>query len=156
MTANLVSQSTVVCSNSADFSARCRVEFADTDMAGIAHFTNYFHYMERVEHEFLRACGLDVVLHDQRGAYGFPKRSVECDYFRPARHGAELEASLRADWSDGKSIRYEIEFSCDGQLHARGRLQVACCRFPVGGDPFAIPLPDHVLSGLQRLAAGQE
>ena len=44
-----------------------RVEFSDTDMAGIAHFTNYFRYMEEAEHAFLRDRGLNVVLHDERG-----------------------------------------------------------------------------------------
>src|SRR5213078_989612 len=37
-----------------------RVEFADTDMAGIVHFANFFRYMESAEHEFLRSHGLSV------------------------------------------------------------------------------------------------
>ena len=31
-----------------------RVEFRDTDAAGIVHFSAFFFYMESVEHEFLR------------------------------------------------------------------------------------------------------
>jgi hypothetical protein len=29
-----------------------RVQFSETDMAGIVHFSNFFRYMERVEHAF--------------------------------------------------------------------------------------------------------
>ena len=37
-----------------------RVEFGDTDMAGIAHFANFFRYMEAAETDFLLARGLSV------------------------------------------------------------------------------------------------
>ena len=30
-----------------------RIEFADTDMAGIAHFSRFYVFMEQAEHEFL-------------------------------------------------------------------------------------------------------
>ena len=32
-----------------------RVEFSETDLAGIMHFTNYYRWMEICEHEFLRS-----------------------------------------------------------------------------------------------------
>ena len=34
-----------------------RVELADTDMAGIVHFANFFRFMESAEVDFLRASG---------------------------------------------------------------------------------------------------
>ena len=46
----------------APFRTTRRVEFADTDMAGIVHFANFFRYMEAAEVEFLRARGLSVKL----------------------------------------------------------------------------------------------
>ena len=33
----------------------------DTDMAGIVHFSNFFRYMERVEHAFFRSLGFSIV-----------------------------------------------------------------------------------------------
>ena len=42
-----------------------RVDFVDTDMAGIVHFSNFFRYMESAEVEFLRARGLTVSKHEQ-------------------------------------------------------------------------------------------
>ena len=46
------------------FRVKRRVEFADTDMAGIVHFSAFFVYMEQAEHELLRSLGLSVVAHD--------------------------------------------------------------------------------------------
>ena len=42
------------------FATTRRVEFADTDMAGIVHFSNYLRYMEMAEHDFLRSIGFSV------------------------------------------------------------------------------------------------
>ena len=45
---------------SVSFVYRKRVEFADTDMAGIVHFSRFFVYMEMAEHAFWRSLGLSV------------------------------------------------------------------------------------------------
>ena len=50
-----------------------RVEFGDTDMAGIVHFSNFFRYMESAETAFLRARGLSVAWRDGGVRYGFPR-----------------------------------------------------------------------------------
>ena len=39
------------------FSMTRSVTFAETDMAGILHFSNYFRYMEEAEHAFFRSLG---------------------------------------------------------------------------------------------------
>ena len=57
-----------------------RVEFRDTDAAGIAHFSAFFNYMEQVEHELLRQQGLSVLVRDDGGAISWPRVSASCDY----------------------------------------------------------------------------
>ena len=37
-----------------------RIEFADTDLGGLIHFSRYFVFMETAEHEFLNAVGTSV------------------------------------------------------------------------------------------------
>ena len=37
------------------------VEFSETDMAGIVHFSNYCKYMEAAEHRFFRSIGYSIV-----------------------------------------------------------------------------------------------
>ena len=46
---------------SSPFVARRRVEFRDTDAAGIAHFSTFFVWMESAEHELLRHAGVPLV-----------------------------------------------------------------------------------------------
>ena len=43
-----------------DFTHQRQVEFAETDMAGIVHFANFFRWMESAEHAFLRSLGHSV------------------------------------------------------------------------------------------------
>ena len=47
-----------------EFSISRRVEFSETDLAGIMHFTNFYRWMEICEHEFLRSLGLSVDMED--------------------------------------------------------------------------------------------
>ncbi|MFO0803044.1 MAG: hypothetical protein U0791_07980 [Gemmataceae bacterium] len=42
------------------FTSTCRVDFGDTDMAGIMHFANFFRFMESAEIDFLHSVGLTV------------------------------------------------------------------------------------------------
>jgi acyl-CoA thioester hydrolase len=40
-----------------EFRITRRVEFSETDMAGIVHFSNFFRYMETAEHAFFPVTG---------------------------------------------------------------------------------------------------
>ncbi|MBL8848408.1 MAG: acyl-CoA thioesterase, partial [Planctomycetaceae bacterium] len=40
------------------FVSQRRVQFSETDMAGIVHFANFFRWMEEAEHEYFRSLGL--------------------------------------------------------------------------------------------------
>ena len=55
-----------------EFSITRRVEFSETDLAGIMHFTNFYRWMEICEHEFLRSLGLSVDMEDENGRFGWP------------------------------------------------------------------------------------
>ena len=125
-----------------------RVEFAETDMAGITHFTNFCKYMEEAEHAFLRSRGLSVVLEDNRGKLGFPKVSVSCDFLQTARYEDVIDIQVRVRCDDGKSITYDCDFQRAGNRIATGQLRVACCRFPVDRPPFAIPISEELLHQL--------
>jgi YbgC/YbaW family acyl-CoA thioester hydrolase len=109
-----------------------RVEFVDTDMAGIVHFSNFFRWMESAEVEFLRARGLSVKLPWEGQVLGFPRVSASCDYLRPARFQDVLDIAVRVEKVGRKSVTYGFEFSLEGTIIARGRVSSVCCR--VGAD----------------------
>ena len=130
------------------FQTKRRVEFNETDMAGIAHFTNYFKYMEEAEHEFLRSRGLSVVLDDEKGKLGFPKMAADCNYKRPAAYEEVIDTHVVVRCDDGKSVQYDCTFTSSGEVVAKGHLKVAFCRFPIDRPPYAIPITDEVMEKL--------
>ena len=66
-----------------EFKMQRRVEFAETDMAGILHFSNYLRYMEEVEHAFFRSLGLSVQPCAKSGILGWARGKVSCTYRKP-------------------------------------------------------------------------
>ena len=107
---------------------RC-VEFADTDCAGIAHFTVFFRYMEEVEHAFLRASGLSVRSEQEDGSViGFPRLSSRCEYIRAVRFEDSIDIDLWVSRVGKKTIEYSCEFRHGGDLVALGRTVVIACR----------------------------
>jgi acyl-CoA thioester hydrolase len=116
-----------------------RIEFGDTDMAGIVHFANFFRFMEAAECEFLRSRGLSVVLEWEGQGIGFPRVSATCDYLKPALFEDVLDIAVTIERLGTKSVTYGFEFSRGGDTIARGKVASVCCR--VSGD--------NVLKGIE-------
>lgn len=133
------------------FSIQRVVQFAETDMAGIAHFTNYFRWMEEVEHAFFRSAGLSVVMtHDNTGAeIGWPRVNVACEYFSPLKFEDEIELCLRVVKIGGKSLSYEVDFLKDGKPAALGKATSVCCKQTAEGMK-AIEIPPDIRKRLSR------
>jgi len=68
-----------------EFKAIRRVEFSETDMAGIVHYSNFFRYMETAEQGYFRLLGYSVVMNHSATPVGWPRVHAECDYSRPLR-----------------------------------------------------------------------
>ena len=62
-----------------EFKLTRRVEFAETDMAGIVHFSNFFRMMEATEHAFFRSLGLTIHGHEHGTTTGWPRVSASFD-----------------------------------------------------------------------------
>ncbi len=118
-----------------------RVEFADTDMGGIVHFSRFFVFMETAEHELLRVLGAEVHMEIDGLHIGWPRVEAKCQYFRPARLGDVLEIRVQILKVGRRSMSYEITFTVDGELIARGQTASVCCVMddPEGLRPIAIP-----------------
>lgn len=123
------------------------VQFAETDVAGVMHFSNYFRLMEEVEHAFWRSLGLSVHLAagetERREelkrnagvveAFSWPRVAVSCEYFDAARFEDVLDLSFRITRVGDKSIEQEVEFARDGKRIALGRMKTVCCVMGRGG-----------------------
>jgi acyl-CoA thioester hydrolase len=124
------------------FTTTRRVEFGDTDMAGIVHFSNFFRYMEAAETDFLRQRGLSVSWFQDGVKYGFPRVSAACDYQSPAKFEDVLTVAVTVEKIGRKSVSYRYEFSRDGVGIAVGRMTAVYCRAAANGiESLDIP-PD--------------
>ncbi len=130
------------------FHSRRRVEFRDTDAAGIAHFSTFFNYMEEVEHEFLRSLGLSVVMRDAAGVLSWPRVSAECDYRGAVCFEDELDIALTVERIGEKSVTYHFAFRHGQRQVAEGRLTAVCCRME-RGEPRSTPIPAEIAAKLR-------
>jgi YbgC/YbaW family acyl-CoA thioester hydrolase len=129
-----------------------RIEFADTDMAGIVHFANFFRFMEAAEVEFLRSRGLSVSMAWDGEQIGFPRVSASCDYRKPAYFEDLLEITVRIARLGRKSVTYAFEFSKDGDLIAEGQVSSVCCRVGTGHALASIEIPEKYRQMLEAMA----
>ena len=133
-----------------EFSISRRVQFAETDMAGVVHFANYFRWMEEVEHAFFRSVGLSVVMQHQGREISWPRVAVECEYFGPLRFEDEVTLRLRVIKVGGKSFTYEVDFVKAGHPVALGKVTSVCCTVQQQGGFAAIAIPPEIR---EKLAA---
>jgi acyl-CoA thioester hydrolase len=126
------------------------VEFADTDMAGIVHFANFFRYMEAAEHAYLRGCGLEV-FHGWHGqTITFPRVNAGCDFLRPARFAETLDVEVRLDHLGRSSVRWAFTFSEGEEVVARGQITAVLCRVKDDKTLEPFPLPAEIRERLER------
>ena len=133
-----------------DFHTTRRIEFSDTDMAGIVHFSRFFVFMEAAEHAFLRSLGTSVTGVLEGRKVGWPRVGASCDYVNPARFEDVLDIRMKVIRKGTSSITYGFEFLRDGVPIARGRLSTVFCLCPPG-EPFRpIPIPDFIADQIQE------
>ena len=125
-----------------------RVEFAETDLAGIAHFSNFFRWMESAEVDFLIARGLNVSLGWNGQKLGFPRVSASCDYLRPVTFMDRVDIAVSVERVGTKSVTYVFEFSKAGEPVARGRVTSVCCLVKPGHGIEAVVIPEDLRAKL--------
>ncbi len=128
-----------------EFKAIRRVEFSETDMAGIVHYSNFFRYMETAEHGFFRQLGYSVVMDQVEPAVGWPRVHAECEYRQPLRFEDEVEIQLLVSEKKSKSLSYVFKFrKLNGPAPtevARGTLTVVCVTKQADGKMTAAHIP---------------
>lgn len=126
-----------------------RIEFVDTDMAGIVHFANFFKFMEAAEQEFLRSLGLGVSMIWQGQPIGFPRVSASCDYQKPARFEDVLDITVSVLEIGRKSVTYRFEFAKNGQPLALGKISTVCCRVVADHQLESMEIPGDIRAKLE-------
>ncbi len=134
------------------FQTTRRVEFVDTDAAGIMHFSAFFLMMEQAEHEWLRALGLSVVMRDEHGTISWPRASSSCDFQGPAQFEDVLNIDVQLTRLGEKSVTYRFRFTNGEKPIATGEMTSVCCRVASDTPPVPIPIPEAIVEKLSPAA----
>ena len=119
-----------------------RVQFPETDMSGIVHFTSFFKYVEEAEHAMWRAAGLSIA---ERGAtIGWPRIAASFEFRQPLRFEDEFDVHIRVAEKTRKTIRYSAVLKKGEELIAEGSLTIICVSRVPGEPVKAMDIPPEI------------
>ena len=86
-----------------------RIYYEDTDAGGVVYHTNYIKFMERARTEWLRNLGFEQDELLVKEGVIFAVRSVQADFYLPAKFNDELTVSSKVIKKGKASITIEQE-----------------------------------------------
>lgn len=132
------------------FTTERRVEFCQTDTAGIAHFSTFLCFMEQAEHDLWRHIGASVVQPLDDGSHlSWPRVHVECDFSGTAQFEDVLQIAVHVVRLGTKSVTFGFRFSCRDQVIGEGKIVAVCCRFRTGEPLTSVAIPADLADGLR-------
>jgi len=123
---------------------RRRVQFYETNMDGIVHFSWFFRYMEEAEHALWREAGLSIAA--PGAEVGFPRLSAACDFRAPLRFEDEFEAWIRVAEITRRTMRYTCILTRGDTRIATGGMTIACVSKRPGQPMKAVEFPPDVVA----------
>jgi acyl-CoA thioesterase FadM len=123
--------------------------FAESDAAGVIHFSNIARYVEEAEHAFLAEAGCPVDLLEA-DALHWPRVQFSAEFKGVMRPFQAIRVELEAEKVGGSSIAWGwVIRSEEGECLAQGQMKTVCCRKE--GDKLAsAPLPESVRARLEK------
>ncbi len=109
-----------------EFRLKRRVQFHETDAAGIVHFSCFFRYMEEAEHALWREAGLSIA--SPNAEIGWPRVAASFDFRSALTFEQEFEVRIRIEAMTRRSIRYGCVLTSGDAIVATGSLVIACVR----------------------------
>ena len=133
-----------------EFHTTRRIEFVDTDLAGICHFSRYFIFIETAEHEFIEALGSSIHLMDGERAIGWPRVAASIQYKSAVTFGDVLDIHLRVKRKGTTSLTYAFTIRCGDREVATAEVTAVCCAYEPGGRPAKIPIPESLAAQIEE------
>ena len=137
-----------------EFRYKRRVQFAETDLAGIVHFSNMFRYLDEAEHALWRDAGLSIV---QSGSdIGWPRLNAALEFRNPLRFEEEFEVWVRIAELKTRTIEYEFTLVRGKSVIAVGTMTSICVRRQPDGTMRAAEIPSEVAEKLEPYTSDPE
>ncbi len=126
-----------------------RVQFAETDLAGIVHFSWIFRYMEEAEHAAWRAAGLSIA--ERGGPLGWPRVAASFEFRNPLHFEDEIEVVIRLADVGSRSLQYEHTIVRGDVVIGNGRITTVCVQKTAEGQMRAVEIPAEILEKLKSV-----
>ena len=124
-----------------------RVQFGETDLAGIVHFSWMFRYMEEAEHAAWRAAGLSIA--ERGSALGWPRIAASFEFRNPLHFEDEFEVVVRLADVGSRSLQYEHTITRGEVVIGSGRITTVCVQKAADGQMRAVEIPAAILQTLK-------
>lgn len=134
--------------------AQFTAAFADTDAAGIVHFSTVFRWVEGAEESLFAELGLPFITREGAALRGFPRVRVECDYLAPVHRGDVVSLALRPMEIGDKRLVWAFEASVGGKPVAKGALTTVYAWRDGDGPMQAALVPIAIKQALERRFQG--
>lgn len=129
------------------FRHRRRVEFAETDLAGIVHFSMFFRYMEEAEHALWRAAGMSIA---PPGEPGWARVAASFDYKAPLKFEDEFDVFVEIAEVGRRKVRYAFTFQLGDRLIGTGSMTTVPVKKMADGALKSYPVPTDVVDRLRQ------
>jgi acyl-CoA thioester hydrolase len=131
-------------------SIQYRVQWGDTDAAGIVFYPNYFRWFDHAGLEYLRALGLPLETLIAQHQIILPIIDAGCRFHRPARYSDLLTIETMITEKRTRTFRFEHRVTHAGEITGIGYEVRGCARSPArtDGKLELIALPEEIDSRL--------
>jgi len=128
-----------------------RVEFAETDAAGMVHFSMFFRYMEESEHAFWRAAGLNIW--ESGEDLSWPRISATFDFKAPLKFQDEFDVHTEIGAVTRSTIRWNHTIKRGDVLIGSGSVTAVCVKKSADGSMKSAEIPANLISSLRSVRA---
>ncbi len=143
------------------FQTHRRIEFRDTDAAGIAHFSALMVYFEQAEHEFLRHVGTSVMIESDaqdippEERVRWPRVHVEADFPNSVRFQDIVSINVSIARIGEKSVTYHFEMRHGDRIVCTGKTTAVCCLETPNGLK-SVPIPSQIRKAFEEFASNSD
>jgi acyl-CoA thioester hydrolase len=123
------------------------VEFAETDAAGMVHFSVFFRYMEEAEHAMWRAAGLNIWETGEN--LSWPRISASCDFKHPLKFQDEFEIRTEIASVSRSTIQWAHVLTRGDVVIGTGTVTAVCIKKLPDGTIKSTDIPDGIVARLK-------
>ena len=144
-----------------EYTHKRRVQFYETDAAGIVHFSWFFRYMEEAEHALWRAAGMSIdspslgpassgAASNPNKHLKWPRVAAAFDFKRPLRFEDEFEVHVGIAAVSTRTIQYNHTVKRGDITIGVGTVTAACVQ--IGADHIlkSVEIPPDILTRLRE------